>query len=518
MKDILIGIDLGSSNVKTMFFSKEGKILAYEAEGYPVYLPKPGWVEYDPNDWWVGTVKTIKRCISKENIDPKRIAGMCISGLGCCPVPMDEKGDIIYNAIPWADQRAQEEVDFLIKNCKDLILKSSYNYPTTLNAMPHLLWIKNNKPEIYKKLYKFTEACAFIVQRLTGEFILEYASASFVEFGIDIDKLQYNEELIEAMGLDFNNFPRLIANTEVAGTVTKEAANKAGLIEGIPVFCGGNDVPAGAIGAGAIKTDQAFLYTGSGSNSTVLTDKLHITSPNLLGCLCINSLKMKIFDGVQGSIGFSLKWFRDQLGGLEKNAAEIIGNSISSFELMDLETQKTEPGSGGLIFLPFLYGHFHPVLNPDAKGVFFGMSATTTRAQMIRSVMEGCVYDNYHSFNVIMDLGIEIKEIIFVGGPSNSNTWCQILSDVTGKKVITVNTLEASTFGDAIIAGVGVGLFNSFEEAIEKVIKVKKIYEPIEKNNKLYTELYDLFLNIYDSSLENFKVLSSIKEKYNVLR
>ncbi|MHB1347002.1 MAG: FGGY family carbohydrate kinase, partial [Candidatus Humimicrobiaceae bacterium] len=365
-KEILVGIDLGSTNVKTMFFNKEGRVLSVSNKEYPVYFPKPGWVEYNPLDWWESTKNTIKSCLSKTNIDPASIAGISVSGLGCCPVPMAENGDVLYNALPWSDQRAQTEVDFLINNCRESIYAASGSYPTTMNAMPHLMWIKNNEPSVYKKMYKYTEASGFIVQRLTGEFIIEYASASFVEYGIDIKKLEFSKNLIDAMGLDYNKFPKLIANTQSAGKVTKKAADETGLTEGIPVFCGGNDMPSAAIGAGAIKSGQAFLYTGTGANTTVLTDQLFKTSPYLLNCLCINNPKIKLIDGVQGSIGFSLKWFRDNLGVLEKFASSVLDSSIDPFELMDLEASKTEAGSGGVIYLPFLMGNFSPILNPYA--------------------------------------------------------------------------------------------------------------------------------------------------------
>lgn len=517
-KDILIGIDLGSSSVKTMFFNKDGTVLAVSDQEYPVYFPKPGWVEYDPHDWWSSTKSTIMDCIKKTNIDPRSIAGISVSGLGCCPVPMDQDGNTLYNALPWSDQRATKEVDFLIKNCKDLIFAASGSYPTTLNAMPHLMWIKNNETDVYNKMHKYTEASGFIVQRLTGEFILEYASASFVEYGIDIKNLKYSEELIKAMGLNYDKFPNLIANTTPAGQVTKQAAQETGLVEGIPVFCGGNDMPSGAIGGGAIRAGQAFLYTGTGANTTVITDQLFNSSPHLLNCLCINNPKIKLMDGVQGSIGFSLKWFRDTLGGLEKNAVSILGNQISPFELMSAQAEKTEAGSGGVIYLPFLMGHFSPILNPYAKGVFFGIGPTTTRAQLIRSVIEGCVFDNYQSLKIILDMGINIDEIIFVGGPSKSDLWCQVVSDVTNRKVITVNAPEASTLGNAILAGVGVGIYSSFEEAVEKIIKIRKIFMPSGNRHDLYSELYELYIEIYEEALGSFEKLARVKEKYGIVK
>jgi xylulokinase len=515
-KEVLIGIDLGSTNVKTMFFNKDGKILGVTNKEYPVYFPRPGWVEYDPQDWWESTKETIKGCLEKTNINTDSIAGISISGLGCCPVPMAESGKVLYNALPWSDQRAQAEVEFLINNCKDAIYEASGSYPTTMNAMPHLMWIKNHEPSVYKQMFKYTEASGFIVQRLTGEFIIEYASASFVEYGIDIKELELSKDLIKVMGLDSEKFPTLIANTQVAGKVTKKAAEETGLREGIPVFCGGNDMPSAAIGAGAIKPGQAFLYTGTGANTTVITDDLFKTSPYLLNCLCINNPNIKLIDGVQGSIGFSLKWFRDNLGGLEKISSSILDNHIDTFELLELEASKVKAGSGGLIYLPYLMGHFSPVLNPYAKGVFFGIGPITTRAQMIKSIIEGCVFDNYKSLKIILDMGVEIKEIIFVGGPSNSRTWCQTVADVTNRKVITVDVPEAATLGNAILAGVGTGIYNNFEEAVDKIVKVKKVFEPVQENNKVYSQLYELFSQVYENSLGSFADLAELREKFNI--
>jgi len=515
-KDILIGIDIGSTNVKTVAFDSDFKVLASETQEYTTLIPKPGWTEYNPEEWWDGVKNTLKRAISNGKIDVKKIAGIGVSSLGCCPVPMDKEGNVVYNGIPWSDQRAQEEVNYLINNCSEILLEKNKNTPTTMNAIPHLMWIKNNEPEIYKSIYKYTEPSGFLGQRFTGEYTMDFSFASSLDFGFDNQKLDWSEEIIKAIGLDIEKYPRLHRNTESLGSVTKKTAEELGIIEGIPIFSGGPDFTPGAIAAGVLLPGQGFYSMGSGANMITLTDDKDISSPYLISIFHAKGPDLRMLDGVQGSIGYSIRWFRDQLGGLEQKAAEVLNNEVDAFEIITSEGQKTSPGSGGLIYLPYLFGKFHPVLNPNAKGVLFGISPNTTRAQIIRSIMEGCCFDGYQSLKSALDIGLEIDEIIATGGPSKSNLWCQILADVTNVKIKTVNAPEASPFGDAILAGVGVGIFKDFKEAADKAIKVENIFKPNSSNHQIYEELFGLYEEIYQSSMGCYSKASEIQSKFNL--
>ncbi|MBC8387404.1 MAG: hypothetical protein H8E13_05065 [Actinobacteria bacterium] len=515
-KDILIGIDIGSTNVKTVAFDSDFKILASETQEYTTLIPKPGWTEYNPEEWWDGAKNTLKRAIQKGQIDVKKIAGIGLSSLGCCPVPMDKEGNVVYNGIPWSDQRAQEEVDYLIKNCSEILLKKNKNTPTTMNAIPHLMWIKNNEPDIYKSIYKYCEPSGFLGQRLTGEFTMDFSFASSLDFGFDNQKLDWSEEIINAMGLDIEKYPRLHKNTESLSNVTKKAADELGIVEGIPVFSGGPDFSPSALAAGVLFPGQGFYSMGSGANMITLTDDKDISSPYLISIFHEKGPDLRMLDGVQGSIGYSIRWFRDQLGGLEQKAAEVLDNKIDAFEIITSEGLKTDPGSGGLIYLPYLFGKFHPILNPNAKGVFFGISPNTTRAQIIRSIMEGCCFDGYQSLKSALNIGLKVDEIIATGGPSKSNLWCQILADVTNIKIKTVNAPEASPFGDSILAGVGVGMFKDFEEVAKKAIKVEKVYNPDNRNHQMYEELFEIYQDIYQSLLDCFDKISAVHSKFKL--
>jgi xylulokinase len=514
MKSYLIGIDIGSSNVKTVIFDEKCEVLASETQEYTTIVPKPGWTEYSPDEWWDCAKQTLKRAIQHSKIDVNFIEGIGISSLGCCPVPMDKDGDVLYNGIPWSDQRAQVETNYLKENCREELYKASKNAPTTLNAIPHLMWIKNNEPEIYDKIYKYSEPSGFLVQRFTGEFTLDYSFASSLEFGFDLKMMDWDEALINKIGLDVDKYPRLHDNTEAAGKVTQKAAEETGLVAGIPVFSGGPDFTPGALAAGVIHSGQAYCSMGSGANVLALTDKQDVGSPHLISIIHAKGPQLRMLDGVQGAIGYSLRWFRDQLSGVEIQEAKGKDDS-SAFEIMSAKASETQPGAGGIIYIPYLFGKFHPVLNPHAKAVFFGINGMTTRAQMIRAVMEGCCYDMYESLKVSLDIGLQIDEIIVTGGPSKSDLWCQIMADVMNKTIVVVNAPEAAPFGDAILAGVGTGVFESFEDVAEKFITRVKNYEPIEKNHRMYEEMFKVYQGIYSSTIELFEQLDSITSKYS---
>ena len=187
MKNVLIGIDIGSTNIKTVIFDENFNILANVSEEIDIIFPKPGWTEYDPGEWWKKVKVTLKKGMAAAKIDPKKVLGIGISSLGCCAVPMDKNGSHLYNAIPWSDQRTVKEVEFLEKNCGDLIYSASGNIPTRLSATPHLMWIKNNEPGVYKKTYKYTEASGFIAAKFTGKPVLDYSMASGLDFGFNSD-------------------------------------------------------------------------------------------------------------------------------------------------------------------------------------------------------------------------------------------------------------------------------------------------------------------------------------------
>lgn len=510
MKNILIGIDIGSTNIKTVIFDGNFNVLANVSEEIDILLPKPGWTEYNPSEWWEKVKKTLKKGLAIGKVNSKNILGIGISSLGCCAVPLDERGNHLYNGIPWSDQRAVKEVEFLEKNCRDLIYAASGNVPTRLSATPHLMWIKNNEPGVYKKTFKYTEASGFIGAKFTGKFTLDYSMASGLDFGFNSEKLKFSEEVVSSMGLDIAKFPNLHANTESIGVVCKDVCDELGLVDGIPVYMGGLDILSAVLAAGAVFNRQGLYSMGSAANMMFITDK-NVGTPYLQSYVhIINPKNMKILNGSQGSVGYSLKWFKNEFGMPEIEASKLLNYKVSPFKFMDTLASKVPVGSNELIYFPFLFGKYHPIFSETVKGTFFNITPITTRSHFIRSIMEGCTYNMYENIKSAESIGIILDEIIVSGGPSKSELWCQIISDITGKIVQTIKNPEGSPLGNAILASVGVGLFGSFEKAIEKAVIKDKVYKPDTANHKIYSNLFEMYKDFYKACLPVYKRYKNI--------
>lgn len=491
-KNAIVGIDLGSTNVKTVIFDQDLNILAHAEREIAMLHPRPGWTEYDPGMWWDYVRDTSRQALRESGLVPGAVAGIGVSSLGCCTVPLDRHGQHLYNAIPWSDQRAMAEVEHLEKCCRDDIYAACGNIPTVLSATPHLMWLKTHEPDIYRRMYRYTEAAGFLVQKLTGLFLLDYSSASALDYGFNTATLRHDASLISKMGLDVDKYPVPHDSRRTAGRLTEKAAGETGFEAGTAVYLGGLDIVTAAVAAGVISPGQVFCSMGSASNLMIVGDR-EARSPHLTSLLHPMDPQKRLLFGSQPATGFSFQWLSQQLCAQERGEAERDDSGISVFEVMTRKASQVPPGSGGLIFLPFLFGKFHPVFNPAATGVFFGLTATTTRDQMIRAVMEGCTYNMHETIESARALGIQLDEIFVSGGPAQSDLWCQIIADITRATVRTLRTSAASPLGNAILAGLGEGVWDGYETIRQKLVQTRKTYAPDPGCHDRYRECFDLY-------------------------
>jgi len=496
----LLGLDIGTSGVKALLVSPEGKIISSKTESYPLVTPQSGWAEQSPYDWWEATVKVIRETISHNSIDPTRIKGISLSGQMHSSVFLNEKMEVIRPAILWSDTRTAEQ-------CKEIYTKSGgldqlirYVSNPALEGFtaPKILWLKEKEPENYKKVKYILLAKDYIRYRLTGELFTEVSDAAGTLL-FDVINKRWSTSLLKKLEIDPNLLPPVLNSFDIAGQITKKIAAQTGLTTGTPVVAGGADNACGAVGSGIIQKGRVMVSIGSSGVVLAQTDEPQADQKgriHLFNHACPDSWYMM---GVTLSAGMSYKW-------LEKK----LFNSSLNYTKLDQLAEEIEPGSEGLIFLPYLYGERTPHADANARGVYFGISGKHDQRHFARSVLEGATFALKDSMELVKDKGVKIKEIRAIGGGAKSRVWQQILADILGEEISLLNVEEGPAFGAALIAGVGVGVYSSFAEAVNRIIKVKKTIIPNIKNNQRYNQYYQLYKKLYYSLEEDFKELKNL--------
>ncbi|RSK53249.1 xylulokinase [Bacillus canaveralius] len=487
MDKLLMGIDIGTSACKVAIFNRRGEVLAQSNHSYQIYYPNPGWVEQDPNEWWNSVCLGIKECIAKAEIESMQINGVGIAGQGWSAIPVDENGNCLSNTPIWMDTRAKDIAGRVTNEIgPDKIFEVAGNAFLPAYTTPKLLWFKETMPEIYQQTYKFLQSNSFIGMKLTGVMSADKCQNYGVHF-YNTKTCTYNEELADAMGLSIDKVPDIYQCHDIIGMVTKEAAAFTTLAEGTPVVAGGLDAACGTLGAGVYLPKQTQIQGGQAGGMSICEDQ-PIAHPQLIFSPHVVPDLWLLQGGTVGGGGV-LRWFKQELGEGE------------SFDELTALASEVPPGSDGVAFLPYMAGERAPIWNPDAKGVFYGLSFDKTKGHMVRAALEGVVFSVQHNLKVAEEAGVNISELDLraMGGAANSELWVQIYADVTGCKIGVPTSDTATTLGAALLAGVGVGLYKDFKEAVEETVKVTRVQEPNMDNHEIYKKSMELYLELYES-------------------
>lgn len=504
----LLGIDLGTSGTKTVLFDENGVALSSKTVEYPLYQPQNGWAEQDPMDWWNASVEGIQFVINNSGVDAKDIVGLGISGQMHGLVMLDKDGNVLRKSIIWCDQRTSKEVEQMNRVVGEKrLIEITANPALTGFTAAKILWVQNNEPEIYEKCAHILLPKDYVRYMLTGEFATEVSDAAGMQL-MDIPNRCWSDEILEAFHIDKSLLAKIYESPDVTGTVHAQAAGLTGLAEGTIVVGGAGDNAAAAIGTGIVREGKAFTTIGTSGVVYAVSDKVSIDPKGRVHTLCASVPgKWTVMSCTQGA-GLSLKWLRDTCCKEEMDEAEKQG--IDPYILMDQMAEKVKPGAGGLLYLPYLMGERSPHPDPDCRGVFFGLSAMHDRANLIRAVLEGVVYSQLECVDVFRDMGVNIDDMMACGGGGRSPLWRQMLADMYGVPVSTIQADEGPALGVAILAGVGAGIYPSVEEACDKIIKKNKTQQPLEENHKAYMGYYELYKKLYRDLYEDFKTLSTL--------
>ena len=491
----LLGMDVGTSSLKTVLFDENTNIISSASAEYPLYQPEPSWAQQMPNDWWEAAKNTIKEVLKAVN--PEDVKGVGITGQMHGLVLLDENGEPLCPSIIWCDQRTKAQCDEITEKVgAERLIEITCNPALTGFTASKLLWVRENWPDVYKKAKHMMLPKDYIRYKLTGEFATEVTDASGTQL-LDIEKRQWSDEVVEKLGIDKEILPKLYESQDVTGHVTAKASNDTGLPVGTPVAGGAGDQAAAAVGCGIVKTGEASLTLGSSGVIFAHTDKPLKDKLGRVHTFChAVPGKWHVMSVTQGA-GVSQKWFKDNFCQKEKEIAKEQG--IDVYSLLYKEMDKIPVGSLGLVFLPYLMGERSPILDPDAKGVFYGITAAHNVYHMWRSVAEGVVMSQLDCYKVLQEMGIQPSRIRMCGGGAKNPIFRQMYADSFGIPMAVTESPEAGALGVAILAGVCAGIYPDVETACD-MIKCSQEQLP---GNKDYSDLYKRYKKLY-SCLKGF--------------
>ena len=509
MASFLVGCDIGTSGTKSVVVSEEGKTLGSHYIGYPLYTPRPGWAEHDPEDYWKAVVGTIRKAVEISGVDKNDIKGVCFSALAPACILVDENLNPLQFSHIWMDRRGTREAEFIKETLgEDFVTKLSGNPVDPYYATVKLLWEKNNRPELYKKAYKIQTAADYPRMKMTGQAVTDYGNASLIGVAYDVIKKEWRADLLEKLGLDPAKLPDSYPCDQVVGEVTKEAAEETGLAPGTPVVAGTVDATAAWAAGGCLDDGDMSLAMGTAGCMGFIHKDPDFT-PNMITIPhTANSAEIYTTCVATTAFGSVTRYFRDTFGEMELQAQAVTG--MDAYDILSKGAEQVPVGSDGLITLPYFMGERTPMWNPIARGMVFGWSLSHTKSHLMRSFMEGAVFAIRHNFELVRESGTKmIEPLILSEGGAKNPFWRQMLADVLGVKTGYMKESKGAPFGDAIAAGVGVGVFKDYS-ILKDTAEISDLHEPNLENKKIYDENYKLFRKLYEDVKDDYNILAEI--------
>jgi len=492
--------------------NKDGKELASSYHGYEVEQPNPGWAQQWPEVWLDAVKKVIKDIVSANNVNPDDIEGIAISSLyGGAGIPVDNKIEPLAPCLIWMDRRAKEETDWVKTNLDlDNLYQITGNTVDSYYGYTKMLWIKNNWPEIWNNTNLFLPPNAYIIYKLTGEIAVDYSSAGNIGGIFDINKKTWSEEMCNKLGIPVDKQPeKLVGSDEIVGEITEAVAEETGLKPGTPVIAGGVDAAVATLSAGAVFEGNHVAMIGTSMCWGFVTEKTNLSS-KLVSMPNVIEAQDKVYSfGGAATAGAIIRWFRDVFGQEELNTEEKLG--IDAYKLLEIKTEDIPAGSEGLIVLPYFMGERSPIWDSQARGNILGLSLYHTKGHIFKAFMEGVAYALRHNMEIMVDNDqIELdKELLLVGGITKSDIFPQIIADVTGFPVKIIKNDVEAPLGDAVLAGLGTGVFNSPEVLLDW-IEFEETFIPDKDNKEVYDKLFEQYKELYPKLKEEMEILSDI--------
>lgn len=499
---LLMGLDIGTTALKAALFDTAGNLLAVTTREYQLITPQVNYVEESGQVYWDAFRDAVAALRAARPFAEEDEVALAISAQGETLFFLDERGEMLRNAIVWMDNRAMDEAQAL-KDCFGD--ETCYAVTGQVSFEPcwpasKILWVREHEPEIFARTAKFLLIEDYFIYRLTGRFATEGSLVCSSTYW-DITRKAYWPEMLEFLGIQEDQLPPVLESGEVVGTILPEVAAELGLVQGVTVCTGALDQAAGAIGAGNV-AEGMFSETIGAALAVCAPVSRPVFDPNRKMPLHYFAVPDTYMIHTFTNGGMTLRWFRDKFCPIELEAQGLrLGDA---YDMISKQAAQVPPGSEGLVMLPHLAGSNAPDVNAKAKGVWFGFTLQHTRAHFMRAVMEALGYIVRRNIDSLADMGIQVKEIRSLGGGSKSQVWNQIKADICQIPLETVNSVEAASLGAAILAGKAVGVFEDVQAAVAGMVRVKARTEPDPARKAVYDDGYAMYRKLFEDLSDCF--------------
>ncbi|MBI3473879.1 MAG: xylulokinase [Candidatus Solibacter usitatus] len=483
---MFLGIDIGTGGTRALLVDARGTVRAgCTAPHEEMRMERPMWAEQRPENWWDACVEAVRGVLASAGASGGDVKAIGLSGQMHGLVMLDGEGAVIRPSLIWCDQRSQPQVDAINQKLgKEKVLEFIANPVLTGFTLPKLLWVRDHEPQAFERMRKMLLPKDYIRYRLTGEFASEVSDASGTAV-FDVVNRRWSHGMMDSLGLDRAILPAVYESSEVSGRISAQAAALTGLAAGTPVVGGGGDQAASAVGNGIVAPGIVSCTLGTSGVVFAHMEQVAYDAPGRVHTFCHAVTGKWHVMGVTQGAGLSLQWLRNQL-------MPGVG-----YDAMTEEAARAPAGSQGLYWLPYLMGERTPHLDAGARGGWIGLTAKHTRADLIRSVIEGVSYSQKDCLDIIEELGIRVASVRASGGGARSPFWRQVLADVFGKSVVTLETQEGSAYGAALLAMVGAGAYASVPEVCQAAIREVDSAGARPEEARIYARGHGVYRSLY---------------------
>lgn len=505
----MIGIDIGTTSTKAVLFDESGKVMANANEEYPLYTPSPSVAEQDPEEIFAALIAAVRHVMKESGIRPDQIRFASFSSAMHSVIPIERSGQPLMRCLTWADNRSAEWSERLKNELGGHDIYRRTGTPIhPMSPLTKLLWLKDDRPDIFEKAYKFISIKEYVFHKLFGQYVIDYSIASCTGL-MNLEQLDWDEEALKVAGITREHLSELVPTTHVLQGMSPKYADEMGLSASTPFVIGASDGVLSNLGVGAIDPGVVAVTIGTSGAIRTLVDRPKTDPKGRIFCYALTD-KHWVIGGPVNNGGVIFRWVRDEFAASEVETAKRLG--ISPYDVLTKIGERVRPGADGLIFHPYLAGERAPLWNPNARGSFFGLTLHHQKEHMIRAVLEGVIYNLY---TVLLAMEEQIgrpRQIKATGGFARSPLWRQMMADIFDQEVIIPESFESSCLGAVVLGLYALGDIDSFD-IVKEMVGGTYEHTPTPEHAAIYKQLLPIYIRISRKLEEEYEAIAEFQRQ-----